>query len=307
MLILKTPDGVTTTVDLGQLLTAACIKTGRPQIARKAIELAESRLLKDGWPEYYDGKLRRYVRKQARKHQTWSIAGYLVAKMLLEDLSHLGMILLEDDRQLKPIIKQVEQNDHRFWSYNQQQINRVGHTGTLDPMATGLLIVCIGKATKLVDRFQGMVKGYSGVLQLGEATSTLDADSRIKVVVFYLEVGSFTALLNRPSFYEFALLFFFLPKTLFSQEDRQNVVFRVTCSKGTYIQSLCADFAKALNSCAHMTVLRRDSIGKTSFDFNLFLSYLTCHMFDLKYKMEGHGLLTWSDYSWTSASMATTN
>ncbi|KAL4554161.1 hypothetical protein LXL04_039723 [Taraxacum kok-saghyz] len=266
MSILKTPHGVTTTVDRGQLLTAACIKMGRPQIARKAIELAESRLLKDGWPEYYDGKLRRYVRKQARKHQTWSIAGYLVAKMLLEDLSHLGMILLEDDRQLKPIIKQVEQNDHRFWSYNQQQINRVGHTGTLDPMATGLLIVCIGKATKLVDRFQGMVKGYSGVLRLGEATSTLDADSRTK----FLRVCS---------------SFFFLPKTLFSLEDRQNVVFRVTCSKGTYIQSLCADFAKALNSCAHMTVLRRDSIGKTSFDFDLFLSYLTCHMFDLKYKV----------------------
>ncbi|CAI9266747.1 unnamed protein product [Lactuca saligna] len=87
------------------LLTAACIKTGRPQIARKAIELAESRLLKDGWPEYYDGKNGRYIGKQARKYQTWSIAGYLVAKMLLEDPSHLGMISLEDDRQLKPIIK----------------------------------------------------------------------------------------------------------------------------------------------------------------------------------------------------------
>nr|CAD1836855.1 unnamed protein product [Ananas comosus var. bracteatus] len=67
------------------LLTAACIKTGRPQIARRAIDLAESRLLKDGWPEYYDGKLGRYIGKQARKFQTWSIAGYLVAKMMLED------------------------------------------------------------------------------------------------------------------------------------------------------------------------------------------------------------------------------
>ncbi|KAL4557720.1 hypothetical protein LXL04_035907 [Taraxacum kok-saghyz] len=75
------------------LLTVACIKTGRPQIARKAIELAESRLLKDGWPEYYDGKLGRYVGKQARKHQTWSIAGYLVAKMLLEDLRLLNDLL----------------------------------------------------------------------------------------------------------------------------------------------------------------------------------------------------------------------
>ncbi|XP_020100101.1 probable alkaline/neutral invertase F [Ananas comosus] len=87
------------------LLTAACIKTGRPQIARRAIELAESRLLKDGWPEYYDGKLGRYIGKQARKFQTWSIAGYLVAKMMLEDPSHLGMISLEEDKAMKPLIK----------------------------------------------------------------------------------------------------------------------------------------------------------------------------------------------------------
>ncbi|KAJ6832809.1 putative alkaline/neutral invertase D [Iris pallida] len=87
------------------MLTAACIKTGRPQIARRAIELAESRLLKDSWPEYYDGKLGRYVGKQARKFQTWSIAGYLVAKMMLEDPSHLGMISLEEDKAMKPMMK----------------------------------------------------------------------------------------------------------------------------------------------------------------------------------------------------------
>jgi hypothetical protein len=67
------------------LVTAACIKTGRPQIARRAIG--------------------RYVGKQARKYQTWSIAGYLVAKMMLEDPSHLGMISLEEDKQMKPVIK----------------------------------------------------------------------------------------------------------------------------------------------------------------------------------------------------------
>ncbi|XP_038716929.1 probable alkaline/neutral invertase B [Tripterygium wilfordii] len=87
------------------LLTAACIKTGRPQIARRAIDLAESRLSKDHWPEYYDGKLGRYVGKQARKNQTWSIAGYLVAKMMLEDPSHLGMISLEEDKQMTPLVK----------------------------------------------------------------------------------------------------------------------------------------------------------------------------------------------------------
>ncbi|KAG6510806.1 hypothetical protein ZIOFF_028845 [Zingiber officinale] len=87
------------------LFTAACIKTGRPQIAQRAIDLAESRLSKDGWPEYYDGKTGRYVGKQARKFQTWSIAGYLVAKMMLEDPSHLGMISLEEDRAMKPPVK----------------------------------------------------------------------------------------------------------------------------------------------------------------------------------------------------------
>lgn len=87
------------------LLTAACIKSGRPQIAKKAIELAETRLLKDGWPEYYDGKTGRYIGKQARKYQTWSIAGYLVAKMMLEDPSHLGMVSLEEDKQMCPQIK----------------------------------------------------------------------------------------------------------------------------------------------------------------------------------------------------------
>lgn len=80
------------------LLTAACIKTGRPQIARRAIELAESRLLKDNWPEYYDGKCGRYVGKQARKFQTWSIAGYLVAKMMLEHSFHFGKIAFEEDK-----------------------------------------------------------------------------------------------------------------------------------------------------------------------------------------------------------------
>ncbi|KAH9606351.1 hypothetical protein KSS87_023341, partial [Heliosperma pusillum] len=87
------------------LLTAACIKTGRPQIARRAINLAESRLLKDNWPEYYDGKQGRFIGKQSRKCQTWSIAGYLVAKMMLEDPSHLGMIALEEDKQMKPVMK----------------------------------------------------------------------------------------------------------------------------------------------------------------------------------------------------------
>ncbi|XP_058785685.1 probable alkaline/neutral invertase B [Vicia villosa] len=81
-------------------LSAAAIKTGRPQIAKRALQIAETRLLKDNWPEYYDGTNGRYIGKQARKCQTWSIAGYLVARTMLDDPSHLGIIALEEDRQL---------------------------------------------------------------------------------------------------------------------------------------------------------------------------------------------------------------
>ncbi|XP_057451165.1 probable alkaline/neutral invertase F [Lotus japonicus] len=86
------------------LLAAASIKTGRPHIARRALEIAETRLQKDNWPEYYDGKLGRYIGKQARKSQTWSIAGYLVARMMVDDPSHLGMVALEEDKQ-KPELR----------------------------------------------------------------------------------------------------------------------------------------------------------------------------------------------------------
>ncbi|GAV68120.1 Glyco_hydro_100 domain-containing protein [Cephalotus follicularis] len=82
------------------LLTAACIKIGRPQIAKRAIELAEQRLSRDGWPEYYDGKTGRYVGKQARKNQTWSIAGYLMAKLMIENPANLLIISMEEDKKI---------------------------------------------------------------------------------------------------------------------------------------------------------------------------------------------------------------
>lgn len=87
------------------VLTAAAIKVGRPLIARNAIDLAELRLGKDGWPEYYDGKSGRYIGKQARKHQTWSVAGYVVAKMLLENPTNLSIIALGADKKIKPALR----------------------------------------------------------------------------------------------------------------------------------------------------------------------------------------------------------
>lgn len=178
------------------------------------------------------------------------------------------------------------------------KVQKVGHAGTLDPMATGLLIVCVGKATKQVERFQGMIKGYSGVFRLGEATSTWDADSpviqrepweHIKDEDIKKAAASFTGEIWQvpPMFsaikvggekmYEKArrgetielsprrisIYLFDIERSL---NDRQNLIFRVTCSKGTYIRSLCADFGKTLGSCAHLTALRRDSIGEYTAD-----------------------------------------
>ncbi|KAL3629178.1 hypothetical protein CASFOL_026400 [Castilleja foliolosa] len=178
------------------------------------------------------------------------------------------------------------------------QVKKVGHAGTLDPMATGLLIVCVGKATKIVDSYQGMIKGYSGIFRLGEATSTWDADSPViqrepwehikdddikkAAASFCGEIWQvppmFSAIkVGGERMYEKArkgesielsprrisIFNFDVERSL---DDRQNVVFRVTCSKGTYIRSLCADFGKTLGSCAHLTALRRDSIGEYSAD-----------------------------------------
>lgn len=178
------------------------------------------------------------------------------------------------------------------------QVKKVGHAGTLDPMATGLLIVCIGKATKLVESYMGLTKGYSGVFRLGEATSTWDADSpviqrepweHIKDEDIKKAAASFTGEIWQvpPMFsaikvggekmYEKArrgesielaprrisIFQFDIERSL---EDRQNLIFRVTCSKGTYIRSLCADMGKVLGSCAHLAALRRDSIGEYSAD-----------------------------------------
>lgn len=73
----------------------------RPEIAEKAIKLAERRISRDKWPEYYDTKGARFIGKQARLFQTWSIAGYLVAKLLLAKPSAVNILTNEEDSELK--------------------------------------------------------------------------------------------------------------------------------------------------------------------------------------------------------------
>lgn len=81
-------------------LTVACIKMDRPDIAAKAVEIAEKRISRDKWPEYYDTKRAKFIGKQAHLYQTWSIAGYLVAKLLLADPSKAKMLITEEDSEL---------------------------------------------------------------------------------------------------------------------------------------------------------------------------------------------------------------
>lgn len=78
-------------------LAAAAQKTGRPELGWRALEIAEAHLSEDEWPEYYDGRHGRLVGKEARKYQTWTIAGYLLARELLENPQHLDLISFEQD------------------------------------------------------------------------------------------------------------------------------------------------------------------------------------------------------------------
>ncbi|PON46403.1 Glycosyl hydrolase [Parasponia andersonii] len=81
-------------------LTVACIKMNRPDIAAKAVEIAEKQISRDKWPEYYDTKRAKFIGKQAHLYQTWSIAGYLVAKLLLADPGKAKMLITEEDSEL---------------------------------------------------------------------------------------------------------------------------------------------------------------------------------------------------------------
>jgi Alkaline and neutral invertase len=78
------------------MLAAATVKTNRTDLARKALEVAQHRLRKDEWIEYYDGKKGRLIGKQSRKYQTWTIAGFLLAKELLENPQHLPLVSFEE-------------------------------------------------------------------------------------------------------------------------------------------------------------------------------------------------------------------
>jgi tRNA pseudouridine55 synthase len=169
---------------------------------------------------------------------------------------------------------------------------KVGHAGTLDPMATGLLIICTGKATKQLQDFQLLSKSYSGTLRLGATTPSYDAESPIDEIFPFNHITPqmleearqrflgpvsqvppiFSAIKvdGQPLYkkarkgekvhieprnihiYSFELTRIALPE----------VDFVVHCSKGSYIRSLAHDFGQALRSGAYLSALRRTAIGE---------------------------------------------
>lgn len=169
---------------------------------------------------------------------------------------------------------------------------KVGHAGTLDPLASGLLILCTGKMTKSIEQFMGQEKEYTGTLTLGSTTPSYDLETEVDNTfptdhiteeLLQATLNQFVGTIDQypPVFsalkkdgkrlYEFARegIEVEIPArkvNIRSFELTQKVIpkvdFKVICSKGTYIRSLANDYGKALNSGAHLSALRRTRIGE---------------------------------------------
>lgn len=172
---------------------------------------------------------------------------------------------------------------------------KVGHAGTLDPLATGLLVICTGKMTKQIDTFQGQIKEYTGTFKLGSTTPSYDLETEVNETFntdhvtdelihettkqFIGDVQQFPPVFsalkkNGKRLYEYARAGesveiksrqVHISEFEITNIEGLNIDFRVVCSKGTYIRSLANDFGKALKSGSHLSALRRTKIG----DFNV--------------------------------------
>lgn len=173
---------------------------------------------------------------------------------------------------------------------------KVGHAGTLDPLATGLLVICTGKMTKNINTFQGQEKEYTGIIKLGSTTPSFDLETEINQTfptdhispeMIYNTANTFVGDIQQlpPVFsalkkdgkrlYEFARsgkTVEVKPRTVnvtefeITEINNLNISFRIRCSKGTYIRSIANDFGKALDSGGHLIALRRTRIGNFSVD-----------------------------------------
>jgi len=171
-------------------------------------------------------------------------------------------------------------------------IKKIGHAGTLDPKATGLLILCTGKKTKEISKFQDLKKVYSGIISLGKTSPSMDLEtelSEVKQTDFVnLEILNETRnlflgkILQLPPMYS-ALkhkgkaLYKYARKGIEIERNPReveifdftiekyiepDVYFRITCSKGTYIRVIADDLGRKLGTGGYLKKLRRDAIGQ---------------------------------------------
>ena len=173
---------------------------------------------------------------------------------------------------------------------------KVGHAGTLDPLATGLLIICTGKMTKQIDSFQAQEKEYTGTMVLGETTPSYDMETEAdqKFDIGHITEGKIRGAckqfigdiqqyppahsaikIDGERLYEKARrgenVELRLRNVTITEFEITNIAlpeinFRVVCSKGTYIRSLVNDFGKALNNGAYLSKLRRTRSGNYKID-----------------------------------------
>lgn len=185
---------------------------------------------------------------------------------------------------------------------------KVGHAGTLDPLAKGLLVICTGKMTKKIDGFQGQKKTYTGTIVLGSTTPSFDLETEVDAKYptahitnemihrttknFIGEIDQYPPVFSAlkkdgKRLYEYARAgkkVDINPRKVVIEHfkilsiEGVQINFIVSCSKGTYIRSLANDFGKALNSGAHLGALRRTQIGdfdiKNSMSIEQFISSL---------------------------------
>ncbi|TRZ44477.1 tRNA pseudouridine(55) synthase TruB [Robertkochia solimangrovi] len=172
---------------------------------------------------------------------------------------------------------------------------KVGHAGTLDPLATGLLVICTGKFTKKIPELQGQIKEYTGTITVGATRPSYDMETEIDETFKTSHITNELITESVPHFIgsieQYPPVFSALKKDgkrlyEFAREGKEveiqprtieinefeitrialpEIDFRVVCSKGTYIRSLAHDFGKKLGSGAYLSALRRTKIG----DFNV--------------------------------------
>ncbi|SEJ78894.1 tRNA pseudouridine synthase B [Cyclobacterium xiamenense] len=199
---------------------------------------------------------------------------------------------------------------------NALRVKKVGHAGTLDPLATGLLIICAGRETKNIDRYQAQEKEYEGSLVLGKTTDSYDLEQEVRDIAdpSYLDDSAILAaaqsltgdILQVPPahsaikkdgkrVYEsarkgIAVHLDARPVTVKSFEITQislpEIHFRIRCSKGTYIRSLARDMGEKLEVGAYLSALKRTAIG----DFRLEKAWELGDLIDKIYKERNENL-----------------